>query len=208
MSVGRGGRRGRFGCRRLCGGWDVSIEICIVTVGYAEIPQQDVGAAAADIEPTDPLKAMGIRMGKMIGKNLTLCNMHSMSRKPSPLGHQPALLDEQSRNLSRDKLIGDRFPADRMQLVGVGNIPSSRRITVIVCNTLAHSCILGLFGIECIAVHVFSRAYFAGPHAGIYLEDGVGMSVDLRIDAQTEEVLVVVGVHFERMCVSNLSLQA
>lgn len=48
--------------------------------------------------------------------------------------------------------------------------------------------------IESIAVFVLSGADFARSSAGVDLKDGVGGTINVRIDAHTEQVLVVVGV--------------
>ena len=48
--------------------------------------------------------------------------------------------------------------------------------------------------IEGITVLVLSRSNFARASAGVYLKDGVGRSVNIGIDAHTEQMLVVVCV--------------
>lgn len=125
---------------------------------------------------------------------LTLCNMHSMTRKTRALPHQRALLGQQAGNLAADQLIRDRLVRVRVGFVLVGNVPRTRRGAVVVGHGLDGVGVFSLLCVKGVAVIILGRAGFAGALGGVDLEDGVLGPVDVGVDAQTEEMLVVVRV--------------
>lgn len=81
-----------------------------------------------------------------------------------------------------------------MNLFRVANLPRPARGAVVVCERLAGGVELGLPGAEGVAVVVLGRADGGVGGNGVDHEDGVPWPVDVGVDAQAEEVLVVVGV--------------
>ena len=125
---------------------------------------------------------------------LTFGDMDSMSGETGALPHQPTLLREERRHLTTDKLVAHRLLAVRIELVGVGHFPSSSGEAVVVRHGLERSGILRLLGVEGISVLIFGATDLPGATNCINLEDSVIGAVDVGVHAETEQVLVVVGV--------------
>lgn len=117
-----------------------------------------------------------------------------MSRESSTFPHQTILLRQQRRYLPAHQLIANGLLGIRVQLVRIRHLPRPTRVPIIITHRLDRVRELRLLGVEGITVGVLRRADSAGARDGIDLEDGVLVAVDLRVDAQTEQVLMVVGV--------------
>lgn len=124
----------------------------------------------------------------------TFRNMNRMSRKPSPLPNQPSLLGQQSRHLPTHKLVTDRLPTVRIQLIRVRHLPRPATRAIIVRHRLRGRRILLLLGVERIPIFVLLAPDLSFPSHGIDLEDGVLRSVNVGVDTHAEEMLMVVGV--------------
>lgn len=81
-----------------------------------------------------------------------------------------------------------------VDLVGVCDFPGAAGVSVVVGHGLEWCGVFGLFGVEGVAVLVLGAADLAGPTDGVNLEDGVVGPVDHGVDAQAEEMLMVVCV--------------
>ena len=86
-----------------------------------------------------------------------------------------------------------------VEFVSVCDIPSPAGASVVVGHGLFRSVIFRFVRIKCVSIAVFCAAYRAGASPGVDLEDGVLGTVDVRVHAQTEKMLMVVcvdpGVH-------------
>jgi hypothetical protein len=117
-----------------------------------------------------------------------------MSGKASAFPHQSSLLGEQPWHLSTHQLVAHWLFAVGVELVGVGNLPRAAGISVVVGHGLYRGRVLCLLRVERVAVPVLGTPDLACTLGSVHLEDGVGLSIDLRIHAQTEQMLMVVGV--------------
>lgn len=120
--------------------------------------------------------------------------MDSMASKTSSLPDQSAFLHEQSRYLSADKLVTRWLVAVRVDFVLVRHVPSPTRDSIVIALGLLGCGEFRLLCIEGIAIFVLSAAYCARTHLSINLEDGVVWSIDIRVESQTEQMLMVVSV--------------
>jgi hypothetical protein len=84
--------------------------------------------------------------------------------------------------------------SQRGVLVGIDDAPGTTGIGVIIRNTLLGSLVDGVFGVESIPVFVFGGADRSGRRHCVTLHDGVVWTVDLRVDAKTEQMLVIMRV--------------
>ena len=107
---------------------------------------------------------------------------------------EAAFLGEEGGHLATDEFVTHGFLAVRVQFVLVRQVPRARGGAVIVGHGFQRSRVFGLLGVEGVAVEILDGAEFAGAGGGVDLEDGVVGSVDVGVHAQTEEMLVVVGV--------------
>jgi len=121
-------------------------------------------------------------------------DMNGMSSKPSPLPGKSALLRQETGNLTTDQLVADRLLAEWVQFVDVGNFPSSPRVTIVVHDSLLGRGVLDLLGIEGISILIFQAADLARTPSRIYLEDSVIRAIYICVDAETEKVLVIMGI--------------
>jgi len=79
-------------------------------------------------------------------------------------------------------------------LVGVDDTPGARGVGVVVRNGFLGSLVDGILGIESVSVFIFCRADGCFVLHCIALHDRVVASVDLGVNAHTEEMLVVMCV--------------
>ena len=79
-----------------------------------------------------------------------------------------------------------------MKFVGIADLPGPHRPYVILCDRISHRGVLPLVRVEGIAVFILCAAYFSRTLGAVDLENGVLLAVDLGVDAQAEEVLMVV----------------
>jgi len=84
-----------------------------------------------------------------------------------------------------------------IEIVGVGQIPASTRVAVVVGDALLDGGVFGLLGVEGVAVEVLFATDLALTGSGIDLEDCVVVTVDVGVEAETKEVLMVVCVDLE-----------
>ena len=131
---------------------------------------------------------------KVVKEELTFRDMHSVSREPGSLPHQTALLRQQWRHLSRDQLVADRLLAIRVQLVLIAHVPRPRRVAVVIGHRLLRVRVLCLLREEGVAVVILFGSDLARALGGVDLEDRVVWTIDVRVDTETEEMLMVVGV--------------
>ena len=80
----------------------------------------------------------------------------------------------------------------RVELVGVGNVPSPDWL--VIADTGTHGLQRRFLGHESVAVSVLFASHRGVAGDGVHLEDGVLVAVDRWVEAQTEQVLVVVRV--------------
>lgn len=120
--------------------------------------------------------------------------MDSMASKTCSLPDQSTFFDKQSRHLSADKLVTGWLVAVWIDLVLVRHIPGPTRDSIVIALGLLRSGEFRLLGIEGIAIFVLSAAYCARTHLSVNLEDGVVWSIDIRVESQTEQMLMVVSV--------------
>lgn len=82
----------------------------------------------------------------------------------------------------------------RVDFVRVGHVPRATGAAVIVCYRLLGVRVLGLVGIECIAVLVFRTPNLTRSSCGIDLKHCIIWPVNVWVDAHAEEMLVIVRV--------------
>ncbi len=85
-----------------------------------------------------------------------------------------------------------------VQDVGVRHVPGARGGGAIIAHGSLWGTELGPMGVESVAVFVLWGAQWVWGCLRVDLEDGVGWSIDVGIDAQAEQVLVIVGVDARR----------
>lgn len=107
---------------------------------------------------------------------------------------QASFLGQQPWNFPADQLVRDRLVRVGVQFVLVAHLPSSRGRSVVVGHGLDGVRILLLLRVEGVAVEVLFGSDFARTLSRVDLEDGVVRSVDVRVNSQTEQMLVIVGV--------------
>jgi len=120
--------------------------------------------------------------------------VHGVAGETCALPHETALLGQQAGDFPADELVRDGFLAVRVQLVRVGHIPRPARGAVVIAHRRPRRRQLGLPRIEGVAVGVLFAPDLAFALHGVDFEDGVIRAVDVGVDAETEEVLVVVRV--------------
>lgn len=81
-----------------------------------------------------------------------------------------------------------------VELVGVDHVPGAGGDAVVVADGFVDGFVFGLVGVEGVAVGVFGGADGAGAGGGVGLDDGVVGAVDVGVDAEAEEVLMIVRV--------------
>lgn len=81
-----------------------------------------------------------------------------------------------------------------VEFVGVGHFPGARGDAVVVGDGFVDGFVFGFLGEEGVAVGIFGGADGARAGQGVGLEDGVVGAVNVGVDAQTEEMLMIVGV--------------
>lgn len=123
---------------------------------------------------------------------LTFCNVHGVTSETCTLPHKTSRLREQLWNFPADQLVTCRLLAVRIDLAFVTHIPRPARCAIVIRCCLLRCAELCLFRIKCISVLVFGAADLTIAPRCIYHEYSVVWSVNVRVDAQTEKVLVVV----------------
>ena len=126
---------------------------------------------------------------------LTFCDMDSVAGETCTLPNQRTFLGKKFGNFSAHELVADRLVAVWIQFVGVAHIPSSRSNSIIITDCLLDGRILGPLGIEGISIKVLLATYLACSLGSINLEGGIVWAINVRIDPQTEEMLMVVSIN-------------
>jgi hypothetical protein len=83
---------------------------------------------------------------------------------------------------------------DRTYLVRVGHFPGAAQSAIVVAHTSTHGLYFSLFRVEGVTVVVLFTTHGCLRCHSIGDEDRVGRAIDIRIDSQTEEMLVVVSI--------------
>lgn len=120
--------------------------------------------------------------------------MNRVSGKCGPVPHQTVRLRQEGRDLAADELVADGFMAVGVDFIRVRNIPRPTARPVIIGHRLLRRRVLRLVRIKRIAVLVLLAPDRGVRSVRIDLENRVEGPVDIRIDAHTEEMLVVVGI--------------
>lgn len=81
-----------------------------------------------------------------------------------------------------------------VQLVLIAHLPCPAGRAIVVALRLLWRLESSLLCIESVAVFILCAANFAWTACGIDLEDGIIRAIDIRIDSETEKMLVVVRV--------------
>lgn len=173
-------------------------------VGHAKgVPEDNVGVVDGGGAVTNPLGDAAGWLARGLGDVFSrgpelvvavLGDVDGMSGKGGALPDQGALLGHEAGDLSADQLVADGLLAVGVELVGVGNLPGAGGGAVVVRHGLALGHELGALVIETVAVKVLGAADGGLAGDGVVDEDGVVGTVDVGVDAEAEEMLVVVGV--------------
>lgn len=115
-----------------------------------------------------------------------------LARERGPLVHRAAGFGEQRRARGVDDLEADGLLSDPVLPVRVDDVPCAVRLVAVVGRALEGCAQWCLFAQERVAVRVFWGADRLLGGNGVVLYDCVVGPVDFRVDAQREEVLVVV----------------
>lgn len=83
----------------------------------------------------------------------------------------------------------------RVQLVLIGHLPSPACHTIIIRSSFCNSRILRLLCVESISIEILLATDLTSTLGSIGLEDSVVGAIDVRIDTETEEMLMIVGVN-------------
>lgn len=119
-------------------------------------------------------------------------DVHGVAREARAVPHQTAFFRHQAGDFARDELVGDGVLGVRVELVRVGNVPGAAGVVVADAGRLGFE--RGFACHEGVAVPVFLAADGGVAGHRVDFEDGVRVPVDGRVEAQAEEVLVVVRV--------------
>lgn len=122
------------------------------------------------------------------------CDVHGVTGKPGAFPHERTFFREQLGNLATDELVGNGFVGVGVEFVGVGHFPCARGDAVVVADGFVDGFVFGFVRVEGVSVGVFGRADGACALHGVGLEDGVVGAVDVGVNAQTEEMLMIVCV--------------
>lgn len=114
-------------------------------------------------------------------------------RKRRALPHHAARFGENAGRRRVEDLVGDGFACRRVQLAGVGDVPGPARLVAVVGGAGLGGEEGRLFAVEAVAVEVLGRAERCLGRDGVVLHHRVVGPVDFRVDAEGEDVLVVVG---------------
>ena len=121
-----------------------------------------------------------------------LGDVQGVAREARAVPDQAAFFRHQAGDFAGDELVGHGVVRVGVELVGVGDVPGSA------CVVVADAGGLGFEGgfprLESVAVAVRGAADGGVAGDGVDFEDGVGVAVDGGVEAQAEEVLVVVRV--------------
>jgi hypothetical protein len=120
--------------------------------------------------------------------------MNSMTSKERSLPHKRAFLWHQVGYIAADKLIRDRLSALGIQLVLIDNVPGARRSTIVVGDSLTRRLKSSALSIEGIAIEVVWAANWGFRRYSINHVDCVLVSVNTWVDAEEEDMLVVMCV--------------
>lgn len=118
--------------------------------------------------------------------------MQSVSCEARSVPDQTVLLGHQTRYFPGDDLVRHRVLGVGVELVGVRNVPSPDRL--VIADASAHGLQRRLLGHESVAVSVFFASHRRVAGNGVYLEHRVLVAVDRWVEAETEQVLVVMRV--------------
>jgi len=69
-----------------------------------------------------------------------------------------------------------------VKLVGVGHIPSTASVTIVIRDALRNSLVLSLLRVEGVTVEVLLTTDSAFASGSIGLEDSIGGAIDIRIE--------------------------
>lgn len=121
-----------------------------------------------------------------------LGDVHGVASEACAVPDETAFLGHEPRDFARHQLVRDGVLGVRVELVRVRDVPGAAR--VVVADARRHGLQRRLLGHESVAVAVLFAAYGRVAGDGVDFEDGVVVAVDGRVEAETEEVLVVVCV--------------
>jgi hypothetical protein len=121
-----------------------------------------------------------------------LGHVQSVSCEAGSVPDQTVFLGHQPRNFPRDDLVRHGVLGVGVELVGVGDVPSPDWL--VIADTSPHGLQRRLLGHESVAVSVLFTSHRGVACNGVYLEDCVLVAVDRWVEAQTEQMLVVVRI--------------
>lgn len=154
-------------------------------------------------------KQSELKSGTEQGSELTLCNVNSVSCEASALPHQTTLLRQQLWYFPTHELVRHGLLAIWVQLVLVAHFPCPASCAVVVCLRLLGCFKPGLLRVERVPILVLRAADLGRAAHGVNHKHGIVGTINIRINAQTEQVLVVVcvdaGVHFSAPAVGVLA---
>jgi hypothetical protein len=119
-------------------------------------------------------------------------DVHGVAREACAVPDKTAFFGHEAGDFAGDEFVGDGVFGVRVEFVGVGDVPGAAG--VVVADAGALSLEGGFARHERVAVAVLLAADGRIAGHGIDFEHCVGVPVDARIEAQAEEVLVVVRV--------------
>ena len=119
-------------------------------------------------------------------------DVHGVAGEARAVPDQTAFFGHEAGEFAGDEFVGDGVFGVGVEDVGVGDVPGAAGVVVADAGCLGFEG--GLSGHEGVAVAVLAAADGGVAGYGIDFEDGVGVPVDGRVEAQAEEVLVVVRV--------------
>lgn len=128
------------------------------------------------------------------GRKLTLGDVHCVPCETGALPHERALLRQQGWDLPAHELVAHRLPAVGVQLVRVADLPRPAGEAVVVGSRLPGRRQLRPLAVEGVSVEVLRAAHGGVGSHGVVHEYRVVRSVHVRVDPETEEMLVVVRV--------------
>lgn len=101
---------------------------------------------------------------------------------------------EEGRAVGVEDLVGHGLLGRGIEAARVDDVPGAARLGAVARGGLLGGAERRLLAVEAVAIHVLSGAQGGLRKHGVALQDGVVGAVDLGVDAQREDVLVVVGV--------------
>ena len=120
------------------------------------------------------------------------CDVHGVAGEACAVPDETVFFGHEAGDFAGDEFVGDGVFGVRVQLVGVGDVPGAAGVVVADAGCLGFE---GSFARhESVAVAVLFAADGSVAGHGVDFEDGVGVAVDAGVEAQAEEVLVVVRV--------------